>query len=343
MRRWISNILKTIAVLGILCLAASILWLRWELETPYYRAPVTEAYIEIARGTSTTQAANLLVDSGILHSRIPFIVYLRYTGMGHRIQAGEYRFFRAATPKQIAQRLIRGDVYYRSITIPEGLTARETIELLARNGFGNLEEMERSLLKTEWIRDLDPAARNLEGYLFPETYRFGRKIDSEKVLKTMVRQFRLKLEEILERTPLPSGWNVPRIVILASMIEKEVKAVEEGPVVASVLVNRLQKRIPLSCDATIIYAMKLDGTYEGNLTKADLRMESPYNTYIHLDLPPGPISNPGASSLRAAIRPANTDYLYYVSRNNGTHQFSRDLNSHIQAVNRYQRSLRKTK
>jgi UPF0755 protein len=124
------------------------------------------------------------------------------------------------------------------------------------------------------------------------------------------------------------------------MIEKEVKVLEEGPVVASVLVNRLRKKIPLSVDATIIYAMKLAGTYAGNLSRSDLRMESPYNTYIHPDLPPGPICNPGANAIRAALVPAETDYLYYVSRNDGTHQFSKDLRSHNQAVNKYQKSLR---
>ncbi len=333
------RILITFAVaigLCIICLGASLLWLRLALESPYYNAPTSETYVNIARGMNSTQIAHLLVNSGVLRSRLPFVFYIRYKEMGHRIQAGEYRFSGPATPKEIARRLIRGDVFYQSITIPEGLTARETMELLARNGIGNLEEMQQAVLRTEWIRDLDPKAQNLEGYLFPETYRFGRKTDSETAVRTMIAMFRQKLAGIVKTHPLPPGWNVSRIVILASMIEKEVKAVEEGPLVASVFVNRLKRGIPLSCDATIIYAMKLAGTYEGNLSRADMRMESPYNTYTRFDLPPGPISNPGANSLRAALNPADTDYLYYVSRNDGTHQFSRDLSSHNQAVNRYQ-------
>jgi UPF0755 protein len=341
LRRWIIVVPTITAVLCVVCLGSFYLWLRSELEAPYYNASKPEIYLDITRGTNTTQIADLLVNSGVLRSRLPFILYLRYKDMGHRIQAGEYRFSRRATPKEIAGRLVRGDVYYRSITIPEGLTARETIELLARKGIGNLSELQRVLLRTEWIHDLDPASQNLEGYLFPETYRFGRKVDSETVVKTMVRMFRLKLEEILSDYPLPPGWDVPQIVTLASMIEKEVKAIEEGPLVASVLVNRLQKRIPLSCDATIIYAMKLAGTYNGNLSRSDLKMESPYNTYIHPGLPPGPISNPGSHSLRAALRPAETNYLYYVSRNDGTHQFSEDLRSHNQAVDKYQKSIRR--
>jgi UPF0755 protein len=223
--------------------------------------------------------------------------------------------------------------------VPEGLTAEETIELLSKNGLGNPTEMEQALLKTDWILDLDPKARNLEGYLFPETYRFSRKADSETIIKSMVHQFRVRIGKILASYPPASGWNVTRIVTLASMIEKEVKIPEEGPLVASVLVNRLEKGIPPACDATIIYAMKLAGTYEGRLRKADLGMESPYNSYLHLGLPPGPICNPGEGSLRAALRPAKTDYFYYVSRNDGTHQFSKDLQSHLHAVARFQKPI----
>jgi UPF0755 protein len=198
-------------------------------------------------------------------------------------------------------------------------------------------------MKTDWIADLDPAASNLEGYLFPETYRFQRKTDSQTIIKTMVHQFRAKLTKILPRYPMQSDWSLSRIVILASMVEKEIKKPEEGPLVASVLINRLNKKMPLACDATIIYAMKLAGTYEGRLGKADMVMESPYNTYRHINLPPGPICNPGADALRAALNPAKTDYFYYVSRNDGTHQFSKDYRSHLNAVNIFQRSLTRSR
>ena len=160
----------------------------------------------------------------------------------------------------------------------------------------------------------------------------------------MVDQFRAKFaKDAVRAIRCPPGWDLSRIVILASMIEKEVRRPEEGPLVASVLINRLVKRMPLACDATIIYAMKLAGTYEGRLGKADLRMDSPYNSYIHFDLPPGPICNPGADALRAALNPARTDYFYYVSRNDGSHQFSKDYGSHLRAVNLYQRPLAKNR
>ena len=328
------------AAVGLLVLvsAALAIWLRSELERTYYGANSSEVFLEIPRHANTTQVANLLVNSGVLRYRLPFILYLRCTDLGRRIKAGEYRFAEPATPEQIAQRLVRGDITFRSITVPEGLTAHETIELLAKNGFGDPEEMEHLLLRTDWIRDFDPKARNLEGYLFPETYRFGRKVDPETVIKTMIHQFRLRMAKMTALYPVPAGSSLRNVVILASMIEKEVKKPEEGPMVASVLMNRLKRGVPLSCDATIIYALKLAESYQGRLGKADLVMESPYNSYIHTGLPPGPISNPGEISIRAALTPAHTDYLYYVSRNDGTHQFSRDLASHQNAVNRFQKS-----
>ena len=318
-------------------------WFYTQLETPYYNSPTEETFVEISRGLSTVKIADLLVESGILRNKIPFIVYLRFTDNARRIKAGEYRFSGPASPKRITRRLITGDVYYRALTIPEGLTAQETIELLARNGLGTLVEMEPLLQNTDWIRDMDPNAKNLEGYLFPETYHFSRKIDSRSIIKTMVEQFRKQFQAIQAELPMPRGWDIPRVVTLASMIEKEVRKPEERPLVSSVFHNRLDRRIPLACDATIIYALKLAGTYDGNIRRNDLAMDSPYNSYIHRDLPPGPIANPGADSLRAALSPAKTDYLYYVSRNDGTHVFSRNYREHQQAVDQYQRFRSKRK
>lgn len=317
--------------------AVSAAWLYSQLETPYYNSSTDETFVEISRGSNSEEIADLLVEAGILRNRIPFIAYLRFTNNAQRLKAGEYRFAEPASPIQITQRLITGDVYYRAITIPEGLTALETIDLLARNGFGALAEMEPLLWNTDWIRDMDPGAENLEGYLFPETYHFSRKADSHTIIKTMVEQFRKRLQSIEEELPIPAGWDVPRVVVLASMIEKEVQKAAERSLVSSVFHNRLARRMPLACDATIIYAMKLAGTYDGNIRRSDLSMESPYNSYIHRGLPPGPIANPGTDSLRAALNPAETEYLYYVSRNDGTHVFSKNYREHQQAVDKYQR------
>lgn len=333
--------LKIVAAALLLLIAGVVaggLWLRSQLETPYLGHPEGKVFVEIPRHATPNRVADRLVRSGVLRNRLPFLIYLRYTGVARRVQAGEYLFDKPATPAQVAQRLARGDVYFRSITIPEGLTAWETIELLAAKGLGEREEMERLIGHPDLIRDLDPDAQSLEGYLFPETYRFRRGVDSETIIASMVQQFRGKFAKLTALHPLRGGWNASSIVTLASLIEKEVKDEKERPLVASVLMNRLQRRMPLAVDATIIYAMKLAGTWRGNLSRADLVMDSPYNSYRHQSLPPGPIANPGESSLRAAINPATTDYLFYVSRNDGTHEFSGDYRSHQRAVNRFQRS-----
>lgn len=336
---------KIVVLLGILLALAAILLLafRSEIERPYYGAAADEVYLEIPRHATSAQIADLLVNSGILRHRFPFLLYLRFNNLGRHIQAGEYRFAEEASPMEIAARLAKGDVSFRAITIPEGLTAYETIELLSQHGLGNPDELQQLLRRADWIRDLDPKARTIEGYLFPETYRFGHDVSCESVLKTMIQQFRTRVARLAAANPVPHGWTMQRIVTLASMIEKEVKQPDEAPVVASVLLNRLEKGMPLACDATIIYGMKLAGTYQGRLGKADLANESAYNTYLHTNLPPGPIANPGENSIRAALRPAKTDYYYYVSRNDGTHQFSRDYASHQMAVNRYQKSLTRNK
>ena len=318
-------------------LAIPALWIWSELATPFYSASEPEIFVDIPKGATSRLIAGLMVDAGVLNSRIPFLLYVRWTGNGRLMQAGEYRFFEPATPARVVERLVHGDVFYLSITIPEGLTASETVELIARNKLGDLEEMERALHRTEWIQDLSPRALNLEGYLFPDTYRFSRKVTSEEIVRTMLDQFRNRYRGLLADHPLPEGWTADRIVRLASIVEKEVKSQEERVLVAAVLKNRLQKGMPLACDPTIIYALKLAGRFDGNIRKTDLSIASPYNTYVHTGLPPAPIANPGLGSLSAALAPTNSDYLYFVSRNNGTHQFSKDLKSHQAAVNRFQK------
>jgi len=311
-----------------------------ELHSPYYNAAQEETFIYVPPGANAAKVAGLLKEQGILHTKLPFRLWLRHNGFDRSLKAGEYRFSGMSTPIEIAERLSRGDVYSRSITIPEGLTAFETADLLVRGGFGDREKFEAAILRAGLIRDLNQSAQNLEGYLFPETYRFGRRDDEEAIIGAMVNQFRSRMNKLLGESPLPDGWTVARIVTMASMIEKEVKTPSEQPIVASVMVNRLRLNMTLGIDATIIYAMKLAGTWNGNIRRSDLRMESPYNTYIYRDLPPGPICNPGESAIRAALNPEKTDYLYYVSKNDGTHQFSKDLRSHNNAVNIYQRSGR---
>jgi len=328
-----------ICIVSILLIAAGafLLWLYHELATPYLAGGDQEQFIKIPHGAGTKEIADALQRGGALHATLPFVLYVRWTGLGRRLQAGEYRFSAPARPQEVVRRLLLGDVYFRTVVIPEGLTAQETIALLTRRGFGDAREMTDLMYRVDWISDLDPKAEDLEGYLFPETYRFPRQTSSEEILRVMVNQFRTRTSRLLAATPLPPGWDLRQIVTLASMIEKEAGTAEERRLVSSVLTNRLRTKIPLACDPTIIYAMKLAGAYHGNLRKTDLSMDTPYNTYLHPGLPPGPIANPGIDSLGAALSPAVSDYLFYVARNDGTHVFSKDLQSHAAAVARYQK------
>jgi len=331
-RRWLVG-----AILAfLLLLGGPAIWLQHELNTPYFGAAGLGSFVDISRGAGIGAIADALKAGGALRHKLPFLLYVRWTGQARHLRAGEYRFTSPARPARIVQRLVQGDVYFRTVTIPEGLTARETIALLVRVGFSNEKEMEELINRVDWIADLDPRAGSLEGYIWPETYRFSRHTTPEEMLKAMVTQFRVRMSSLLAANPLPSGWSIPQIVTLASMIEKEAKTADERRLVASVLRNRLRLKMPLSCDPTIIYALKMAGTYAGSLHKANLGMASAYNTYTHPGLPPGPIANPGADSLQAALEPAPSDYLYYVSRNDGTHFFSKDLRTHLQAVARYQ-------
>jgi UPF0755 protein len=327
-----------VAIILCLFLLAGALGLRLyrELATPYFGS-TTERFVDIPHGAGTSSIAEALTSAGVLHHKLPFILYVRFARLGRHLQAGEYRFTTPARPSQIAQRLVQGDVSFHTLTIPEGLTAKETIDLIVRNGLGDPKAMEELLGRVDWISDLDPRATSLEGYLFPETYRLSPHATSEDILKAMVGQFRLRISMLLAASPLPNGWSVPQILTLASLVEKEAKTSEERRLVASVLVNRLRRKMPLDCDPTIIYALKQAGIYDGKLRKVDMAQPSPYNTYTHIGLPPAPIANPGADSLLAALAPASTDYLYYVSRGDGTHCFSKDLRSHLLAVARYQK------
>jgi len=325
-------------LLYLLVLSGTFAWqLQKELATLYFAGSSAEVFIDIPRGSSPGAIADMLMSAGVLRRKLPVMIYLRWTGYARRLQAGEYRFSGPARPRELIGRLVRGDVYYVAVTVPEGLTADETVELIAKLGLANLEALRRSLQRTDFIRDLDPAATALEGYLFPETYRFARKAHSDSIISAMTQQFRITMRKLLEEHALPADRTLREIVILASIIEKEARVDEERELVASVLANRLQRRMPLACDPTIIYALKLAGRYDGNIRKPDLEIDSPYNTYIRRGLPPGPVANPGVSSLRAALAPKPTPYLYFVSRNDGTHHFSADFRAHAEAVSRYQK------
>jgi UPF0755 protein len=301
--------------------------------TPY--GPSTETFVDIPPGTGATAVATLLRKRGIIRSRYSFAL-LRLTRNG-TFKAGEYRFARPALPAEVYGRLIQGDVYTQTLTIPEGYNIFDVATAVQAAGFaqqGDFLAAERR--HTELIAGLLPPGSqpdSLEGYLFPDTYHFSRHATPLQILTAMVHRFRQASAQLgIDRT------GMARTVTMASLIEKEVGQDTERPLVAGVFVNRLAKSMPLATDPTVIYAALLDNRWRGTIYASDLKSPSPYNTYLHTGLPPGPICNPGLASLRAAMHPPQTDYLYFVSDAAGHTRFSVGLKEHAEQVQAYRQA-----
>jgi UPF0755 protein len=258
------------------------------------------------------------------------------SGDATKLKAGEYHFDEPMSAGQVVDKIARGDVYVVSITIPEGLTIPEMAKVFESHGLGTAQSFLEAAKDPAPIRALDPDARDLEGYLFPETYSMPRHAGAKELAKLMVDRFTRVLTPELRQAAEARGLSIRQAVTLASIVEKETARPEERPTVAAVYSNRLRIGMPLQCDPTVIYALELSGRYNGNLRKDDLLLDSPYNTYRYPGLPPGPIAAPGKGSLEAAIKPATADYLYFVSRNDGSHEFAKTLAEHNRNVQKYQ-------
>ena len=300
---------------------------------PY--GPTTETFVDIPPGTGASAIAARLEKAGIIRSRYAFdLLRLR---KGGTLKAGEYRFDHPAPPAGVYDRLLRGDVYTQSLTIPEGYNIFDIANAVEAAGFAKRDAfLAAERQHTELIADLLPPnthPASLEGYLFPDTYRFSRHATPLQILTAMVHRFRQTATQLgLDRT------NIVPTVTMASVIEKEVAQETERPLVAGVFTNRLALSMPLATDPTVIYAALLDNRWRGTIYASDLQSPSPYNTYKHTGLPPGPISNPGVASLRAALHPAQTGYLYFVSDAAGHTRFSVDLKEHAQQVQAYRQA-----
>ena len=276
--------------------------------------------------------------AGIIRNADAFILWHL---LHHRrsLKAGEYLFEKTADARQVHDRLAGGDVYYREVVVPEGFTMFDIAAAVEQAGLGSSEDfLKAARSDTELISDLAPTATSLEGYLFPATYEFTRTQSDHDMVAAMVKEFRRVAQEI--GLTSSSTRPLPQTVILASIIEKETAVPEERPLVASVYYNRMARKIALQADPSVIYAELLQGNYQGALHHADMQEDSRYNTYKYPGLPPGPIGNPGKSSLEAAMHPAQTDYFYFVSDGNGHHRFARDLEEHNRNVAQYRRIMR---
>ncbi len=332
LRPWLVAAAATVSVALVAAGWGLFAWAERELERPRGTGTVELA---IERGAPMTAILNQLAAAGVIGDPLLARLHLDYRRPGETLQAGEFRFEQPMSTVDALDRVIRGEVVTYPVTVVEGLTLRETAESLAGDGFGNLEAFLEAMSSPRLIADFDPAAESLEGYLFPDTYAFPRGTDEAEIVEAMVRNFRRRVEGHLDATA-SHGLDLRGLVTLASIVEKEAGAIEERPVVSAVFHNRLDRGIGLYADPTIIYALKLAGTWDGNLRRRDLELDSPYNTYVHPGLPPGPICSPGEHSLRAAAAPADAPYLYFVSRNDGTHVFAETLAEHNRNVARWQ-------
>jgi UPF0755 protein len=320
--------LLSIILIAIIALAA---WLAWALWLPV--SPAGQKFVLLRPGFSTRHIARELKSAGVIRSADAFVLWHAF----HRrpsLKAGEYLFDHGASAIEIHNRLARGDIYVHTVVIPEGFNMFEIAKAIQDAGLGPAQDfLKIATTDTTLISDLAPQATSLEGYLFPNTYEFTRTQSMHDLAAEMVKQFRQVATEI------GLTQDVPRIVTLASIIEKETAVADERPQVASVYTNRLATGIALQADPSVIYAELLKGTYSGALHHNDMQFDSAYNTYRHAGLPPGPIANPGKSSLQAAMHPAETKFYYFVSDGNGHHRFSSTLEEHNRNVAALRRAV----
>jgi UPF0755 protein len=307
----------------------------WVVYTPF--GPETETFVEVAPGATAAKIGRQLEAAGIVRSRYAFDL-MRWRMRG-TLKSGEYRFDHPATVSEVFTRIARGDVFTKAVTIPEGANVFEIAARLEQIGFGPAQKfLDAAVKQVGLVADLDPGAASLEGYLFPDTYYFGRKATPAQICAAMVKRFRAVAGQIGLK------GNVHRVVTMASLVERETAVDRERPLVASVFENRLARKIPLMTDPSVIYGLELEGRWRGVIHESDLNLDTPYNTYLHTGLPPGPVANPGLRSLRAAMEPAKTKYLYFVAAGadpQGGSLFASTAEEHARNVAGYRNAVKK--
>ena len=332
------KVMKRLGVLLVLVLALAAAggYMLFQRVHENYQGYQNEQLVEIPSGSGPSAIGRTLVGAGIVRDELTFRMALWLSGSARRLQAGEYRFDRPMSSIAVVDKIARGDVDLQPVTFREGLTIREMAEVFEKSGLGTAAAFLESASDPSPIRSLDPAATDLEGYLFPDTYSLPRRVTASRVVRAMVDRFQQGLSNEIKSAIKDRSMSVRELVTLASLVEKETARADERPVVAAVYANRLRIGMGLQCDPTVIYALQKAGRYDGNLRRDDLAFDSPYNTYRYAGLPPGPIAAPGQGALEAAARPAEVPYLYFVSRNDGSHEFAETLDEHNRNVRKYQ-------
>jgi peptidoglycan lytic transglycosylase G len=306
------------------------------LNEPFRGYEGAEQFVDIPSGASTRSIGDALLAKGVVRDEITYRLALWASGDARRLQAGEYRFDHPMTAREVLGKIARGEVYTIAITFPEGLTIAEMSKIFEGHGFGSAASFVAAAHNAPLAKSFDPDARDLEGYIFPDTYTVPRRTDANALVHLMVERFEKVVTPEMRQAAADRGVTVRQLVTLASIVEKETAQPAERPEIAAVYSNRLKIGMALQCDPTVIYALARAGKFDGNLRREDLAFDSPYNTYRYPGLPPGPIAAPGKASLDAAAHPAAADYLYFVSRNDGSHAFARTLDEHNRNVQHYQ-------
>ena len=321
-----------LAVLG--ALVAGGWW--YETRRPFRASSDAEQRVLVMPGTGVRRIGRQLQELGLVRHPEIFRLLVLERGAGGKLQAGEYALTGRMSLSDLVEKMARGDVVRRFVTFREGLNLEEMAAIVAEQGLPAKDFLDVARDPAP-IALLDPAAPDLEGYLFPDTYEVPPRPDAAAAVgRQAVGRFKNVIAPELPAVQ-GSGYSLREVVTLASLVELETAVPAERPRVAAVFLNRLRRRMPLQTDPTVIYAMRKAGRWDGNIRKRDLSIDSPYNTYRYPGLPPGPIASPGIESIRAVLRPATSDELYFVSRNDGSHHFSRTLAEHSRAVDHYQR------
>jgi UPF0755 protein len=335
MNRMVKRLLLLIVVLAGAAAAAG--WVVYSrVSQPYRGFDAAEQFVDIPNGTGAGIIGTKLAEAGVVRDPMTFRAALWLSGRARDLKAGEYRFDREVTPFEVIDRLARGDVYKRLITFREGLIIPEMAQVFEERGFGTAADFVSAARNVSLIADLDPEARSLEGYLFPETYAIPRGTTADELVAQMVGLFKRLYTDALRADAAAAGLTTRQVMTLASLVEKETARSEERPLVAAVYRNRLKTGMGMQADPTVIYALQQAGKYDGNLSRDDLQFDSPYNTYRYSGLPPGPIAAPGLASIEAVLRPAPVAHLYFVSRNDGSHVFADTLAEHNRNVQEWQ-------
>jgi UPF0755 protein len=322
------RILFASGLLILVTASASAIWVYRDLHTPVPHSKQGQ-YVEIPRGSSPTTVITKLANEGIIRHKWPLTIYLKLTANSSQLKAGEYDFPSPISPLDVFAKLREGERRLLRLTVVDGWTRWDISNAMSKIPELHLSDQSAALTlmnNVSLVSDVDPTATNLEGYLFPDTYEFPPDTTPAEVIAIMVKRFRKEWKIEWAQRAFSLGFSPREVATTASLIETEAKLNNERPIIASVIYNRLQRRMALAVDSTVIYASKLEGRWrnDGKVYKSDVERRSPYNTRLHPGLPPGPIASPGKSSLEAALYPAQTDYLYYVrepSRNDGAHNF----------------------